>query len=40
VHLEGDVKNGTPDSNLNAEDALLCIHLYAAMLGYLSAVTQ
>ena len=40
VHLEGDVKNGTPDSNLNAEDALLCIHLYAVVLGYLSAVTK
>ena len=38
VHLEGDVKTSTPPANLNAEDALLCIHWYAAVIGYLSSL--
>lgn len=36
VHLEGDVKKGTPPADLRAEDALLCIHWYTAAIGYLS----
>lgn len=36
VHLEGDVKTGTPPADLSPEDALLCIHWYAAVIGYLS----
>ena len=39
AHLEGDVKTNTPPTNLQPEDALLCIHWYAAMIGYLSSVT-
>jgi len=38
VHLEGDVKTGTPPVNLTPEDALLCIHWYAAVIGYLSSL--
>lgn len=38
VHLEGDVKTGTPPADLRAEDALLCIHWYAAAIGYLSSL--
>ncbi|MFS8085264.1 MAG: hypothetical protein ACMG6H_06505 [Acidobacteriota bacterium] len=36
VHLEGDSKDGTPPADLGPEDALLCIHWYAAVIGYLS----
>ena len=36
VHLEGDVNAGTPPSDLKRDDALLCIHWYAAAIGYLS----
>lgn len=36
VHLEGDVKKGTPPADLRPEDALLCIHWYTAAIGYLS----
>lgn len=36
VHLEGDVKTGTPPADLHPEDALLCIHWYSALIGYLS----
>jgi hypothetical protein len=39
VHLEGDVKAGTPPADLSPEDALLCIHWYAAVIGYLSSVS-
>ena len=38
VHLEGDVKTGMPPADLSPEDALLCIHWYAAMIGYLSSL--
>jgi|ERR1051325_2896602 hypothetical protein len=38
VHLEGDVKTGMPPANLTPEDALLCIHWYAAVIGYLSSL--
>lgn len=38
VHLEGDVKTGQPPAELNPEDALLCIHWYAAVTGYLSSL--
>lgn len=38
VHLEGDVKNGVPPADITAEEALLCIHWYSAMIGYLSAL--
>ena len=38
VHLEGDVKAGTPSADLRPEDALLCIHWYAAAIGYLSSL--
>ncbi len=38
VHLEGDVKNGVPDSDLTPPDALLCLHLYSVVLGYVSSV--
>jgi len=34
-HLEGDQKDGTPPADLKPEDALLCIHWYAAIIGYL-----
>lgn len=36
VHFEGDVKSGTPPADISAEDALLCIHWYSAIIGYLS----
>lgn len=36
VHLEGNVKTGTPAADMSAEDALLCIHWYSAVIGYLS----
>ncbi len=39
AHLEGDVKTSTPPTSLQPEDALLCIHWYAAMIGYLSSLT-
>jgi hypothetical protein len=39
VHLEGDVKNNVLPAELTAEDALLCIHWYSVVLGYLSSVT-
>lgn len=38
AHLEGDVKTGAPPADLTAEDALLCIHWYTAMIGYLSSL--
>lgn len=38
VHLEGDVKTGTPPADVSPEDALLCIHWYTAVLGYLSSI--
>lgn len=38
AHLEGDVKTGTPPTDLQPEDALLCVHWYAAMIGYLSSL--
>jgi hypothetical protein len=38
VHLEGDVKTGTPPTDLRPEDALLCIHWYTAAIGYLSSL--
>lgn len=38
VHLEGDVKKKTPPADLTPEDALLCIHWYAAVIGYLSSI--
>jgi len=38
VHLEGNVTAGTPPADLNPEDALLCIHWYAAVIGYLSSL--
>ncbi len=38
VHLEGDVKTGTPPADLSPEDALLCIHWYTALIGYLSSL--
>ncbi len=39
VHLEGDVKNNVLPVELTAEDALLCIHWYSVVLGYLSSIT-
>lgn len=39
VHLEGDVKTGTPPADMSPEDALLCIHWYAAVIGYLSSLS-
>jgi hypothetical protein len=38
VHLEGDVKTGTPAADMSPEDALLCIHWYTAIIGYLSSI--
>lgn len=38
VHLEGDQKQGKPPADLSPEDALLCIHWYAAVIGYLSSL--
>ena len=38
VHLEGDIKTGIPPSDLRPEDALLCIHWYATVIGYLSSL--
>lgn len=38
AHLEGDVKTQTPPTNLEPEDALLCIHWYSAMIGYLASL--
>ncbi|MDT4968718.1 MAG: hypothetical protein QOJ64_3455 [Acidobacteriota bacterium] len=38
VHLEGDVKKGTLPADLTPEDALLCIHWYTAVIGYLSSL--
>src|ERR1043166_1544746 len=38
VHLEGDVKKKTLPADLSPEDALLCIHWYAAVIGYLSSL--
>lgn len=38
VHLEGDAKKKTLPADLSAEDALLCIHWYAAVIGYLSSI--
>jgi len=39
-HLEGDQKAGTPPSQLEPEDALLCIHWYASVIGYLSSINS
>lgn len=38
VHSEGDVKTDTPPTDLKPEDALLCIHWYTAVIGYLSSL--
>jgi len=38
VHLEGDVKKKTLPADLSPEDALLCIHWYTAVIGYLSSL--
>jgi len=38
VHLEGDVKKETLPADLSPEDALLCIHWYASVIGYLSSL--
>lgn len=38
VHLEGDPKTEKPAADLAPEDALLCIHWYAAVIGYLSSL--
>lgn len=38
VHLEGDVKAGKPPADVSPEDALLCIHWYSAIIGYLSSI--
>lgn len=38
VHLEGDVKTATPPADMTADDALLCIHWYSTMIGYISSV--
>lgn len=38
VHLEGDIKAGVPSANVSPEDALLCIHWYSAIIGYLSSI--
>lgn len=38
VHLEGDQKSGDSSTNLGPEDALLCIHWYASVIGYLSSI--
>jgi hypothetical protein len=38
VHLEGNVKTSTPPADLKPEDVLLCIHWYAAAIGYLSRI--
>lgn len=38
VHLEGDLKSGRTAGNLTAADALLCIHWYSAIIGYLSSL--
>jgi hypothetical protein len=38
VHLEGDIKTGTPPADVSPEDALLCIHWYSAVIGYLSSI--
>jgi hypothetical protein len=38
VHLEGDIKTGTPPADVSPEDALLCIHWYSTVIGYLSSL--
>jgi|GEM_PF-2827244 len=38
VHLEGDPKTGKPPADLTPEDALLCIHWYATVIGYFSSL--
>jgi hypothetical protein len=38
VHLEGNIKTGTPSADISPEDALLCIHWYSAVIGYLSSL--
>lgn len=38
LHLQGDLKTGTPPADLSPEDALLCIQWYAAVIGYLSSL--
>lgn len=38
VHLEGDINTGRPPSDVSPEDALLCIHWYTAIIGYLSSI--
>lgn len=37
-HLEGDIQTQTEPADLKPEDALLCIHWYATMIGYLASV--
>jgi hypothetical protein len=39
VHLEGDLKMNTPPADLRPEDTLLCLHWYAALIGYLSSLS-
>lgn len=38
VHLEGDVKGNEPPSELQPEDALLCLHPYTVVTAYLSLI--
>lgn len=38
AHSEGDVKTGTPPSDLKAEEALLCIHWYTSIIAYLASL--
>jgi hypothetical protein len=40
VHLEGDPANGILPTQLAPEDALLCIHWYTVVLGYLASITS
>jgi hypothetical protein len=36
THLEGTPRTGTPPTDLRAEDALLCLHWYSSVIGYLA----
>ncbi len=40
LHLEGDVKIGRQPAALEPADALLCIHWYSTMIGYLSSLSH
>jgi len=37
-HLEGDIQMQTEPADLKPEDALLCIHWYSTMIGYLASL--